>query len=158
MGHFHRRSAGPDLRKESWKYLVQLLEILLTNNYIWQQTLSPNYRSLHRRDSITRNMWHTAIPNPGTAVRKLTTQEQNQHSCPFHRSWVPDMGEGTCTWCTKLLPNCKLTQFPEIHTHDLTPRNYIYRYHSGQKQTSQKFKPIDIKILRKPTETYQYLD
>ena len=61
--------------------------------HIWQQTLPPNCRSLHGRDPITRNMWHMAIPNPGTAVPNLTTQEQNQHACPFQRWWVHDMGE-----------------------------------------------------------------
>ena len=68
----------PGLEKTILKtHITQLSEILLTNDYFtfWQQTLPQNYQSLQGRDPITRNMWHEAISNPGTAVRKLTTQE-----------------------------------------------------------------------------------
>ena len=140
MRYFHRRSAAPDLRKTILKtHRVQLLKILLTNKYfifdnkLYYQTIGVSI------GAITWNFWHTALSNPGTAVRKLTTQEQNQHSCPFQRWWAYGMGEGICTWRSRLLPNCKqLPQSPEIHTHDLTRTNHIPGHLSVQWQKVQR--------------------
>ena len=85
----------PELEKTILKTrIVQLLETLLTNIFhIWQQTLPQNCQSPHKHVPITQNMWHTAIPNAGTAVRKPTTQEQNQNSCRFHEWFM-----GTWFW------------------------------------------------------------
>ena len=79
MKHFYRRSAAPNLRKQSrkrtqfsnWKSYSQTATSHLTTNCTTELSQPPWARN--------------AILNPGTVARKLTTQQQYQHSYPFHK-------------------------------------------------------------------------
>ena len=85
--------------------------------HIWQQTLPPNYRSLHGRDPITRNMWHINL-------RNLTISSLFFKVCIVCQWHIVFNIRPQLSASTPSLEN-PLSIFLILRNHTLQPENYV---------------------------------
>ena len=107
MRHYHRL-APPNLRKHTkhtwsgyWKSYLQTATSHLTTKFTAKLSEPPWARSHHPEYVTYRcaKSWNRCPKTHHTRAKLILM--------PFHRRWVHDIGEGTYTWCRRLLSNSK---------------------------------------------------